>query len=435
MKIVLKFKFIILLLCLLFLSIERIEAANIPNNITIYYDNSVTKWSTVSIYIWGSENPNYFKPWQNSTMLMTCIDHICSYELEHDNRDYDKIIFRGPSLDSQKTNDLIYHGKNYIFKSLSQQNNWSGSWYYKDNGELHNEKLKFNNLEAEWYTSSSYETLKNLVLAIPAIYNETYLIADNNTSQYENDLNKIQVAHQNLELSANKINEKLKELENKNTNGYSWESIISFRTVINEVKLFVEGNIFTLETLKSNYAKLANANKLLIIETKEGTNVVIEALKEEIDKLQELLNSNTSDIKEIIETYNEIESDYKTLTNEDSKLSDTVNKLLEEMNKSKDYTEIAELKKYLNKELISLTDLLKSDNIKVEELIKEYEKMENHYKNILSNNNTLEQLVLNLDKKISKIKTPNTIIYLSSGILFIQTLLLSYAIIKNKKLI
>jgi len=436
MKIETKKKIVFLSLCILFFYTEKIEAAVIPNNTTIYYDNTVTKWTTVSIYIWGADTPNYFIPWQNTTMSMNCVNYICSYELEHDNHNYDKIIFRGPSLDSQKTNDLIYQGPNHIFKSLIQQDSysWSGSWYYKDNGELHNEKQKFNNLESEWYTQSSYNDLKTLILAIPSVYNEEYLIANTTTSQYQNELNEIKSVYQNLQLSPYKIETKINELENKNTNGYTWESIIDFRKVIDEVNNYLETNIFTLDTLKSNYNKLLNANKLLIIETEEGSNVVIEALKDEVNKLQELLNSTNSDIKDIIDIYNEIESDYKTLTNEDSKLSETVNKLLVELANSKNNTEIETLKKDLNDELSALTTLLKSDNIKVEELIKEYEKMENHYKTILNNNNTIEQLVLNLDKKISKIKIPNTIIYLTSTMVFIETAILILNTIKKRKL-
>ena len=423
-------KIMILFSILFFCMIMEVSATAIPNDVTIYYDNSVTQWSTVTIYIWGNESPEYYKTWNSAFMTMSCEDNICSYKLTHDDRIYNKIIFRGTNNDTEKTVDLIYRGENYIFKGENTGNSVTGSWYYKESGELQQEKVLFNKLESFWYTGDSYEALKSSILAIPSVYNNSYLLANDSISNYEMDLSKSRLNFQNLVLSSNRLITKVNELEAKNMTGYTWESVNAFRNQIKEVNDYIDADDLTLETLKINYNKLVNANKLLVIETEDGKNVVIETIKGDIEKLEELLNSNSMNINEIIKFYDELESSYKILTIGESELLNTVNQILKSL-VNNNGTEIAVLKRYLSEELLVLRELLGEDNIKVDELVNKYEDIEAHYKSLLDENNEIKELILNIDRKVSNY----WVFYIVSGILVINSSVTILLLFRKKKII
>ena len=363
------------------------QAEEIPKQATLYYDNSVTNWSSVYIYIWG---PNeHFLPWGDKSLKMNIENNICSYTLSLDDRDsYTNIIFWDGG--SQQTSDLVYAGEQQIFRGMSKSTDysttkWAGSWFFKDDGRLLSQKLKLSAISKEWYTKSSYDTLSLTVSEIPSSYSDAYLLISDGTSQYEKDYNKLTNAYNNLEYSTSMLTTKLTELEAKNMTGYAYASVLAFRNEASEVKAFINENIFTEETLKNNYAKLEDSVRLLVIETENGANTAVEALKNEINKINDLLSSynntnteETQNYEELIKLLKEIEASYKELTSKNSNLSGNIEKLLNEVS---DKNALPEALAQLNEEFKKISLLLESDTIKVDDLISGYEKMEIGYQN------------------------------------------------------
>ena len=378
----------------------KAHAAEIPKQATLYFDNSVTNWSSVYIYIWGSKE--HFRPWGDLSLKMAQDGSIFSYTLSLDDRDaYASIIFWNG--ESQQTENLDYTGEQHIFRADSSRTDgskkkWSGSWYFNDDGRLLEQKRKFEALNKDWYTPASYELLKSAILPLPSVYDDAYLLVKDGTSRYEADYFNAYGAYRSLEYSPMKLVDKITELEAKNMTGYTYESVLSFRNEVEEVKNYIDESAFSAETLNGNYEKLNQSVKLLVITAENGTNAAVEALKGEIEKLQQLLGSSSSDTEKIVKLCEEIEAAYKELTGRDSNLSGTVKRLIEN---DADGNSTPETMEQLDKELKKLSNLLNADTIKVDELIAGYEEMENNYMSFANGNGSTEKLLKDLRKEIS----------------------------------
>ena len=361
----------------LFLGINA-RAEEIPKQATLYYDNSVTKWESVYVYIWGPKE--HFLPWGSTSMKMNRENDICSYTLSLDDRDaYSHFIFWDGG--SRQTKDLPYTGEQRIFRGVFQSSNkWDGSWYVMDDGRLLEQKLAFDAIAREWYTADSYEKLRLTVSLIPDVYDDAYLLINEGVSQYETDYSNLITAYEGLQYSAATLVSKITELEGKNMTGYTYESVLAFRSEVEEVKSFVDKNVFTQETLKSNYDKLNQSAKLLVLTKESGTNVVIEEMKNEIDKLRDSLKNGGSDTEEIMKICKELESAYRTLTGQSSKLSDIVDRMLKT---SAGNGGASELREQLDEELNKLSALLTPDTTRIDDLIAGYEELENNYRELV----------------------------------------------------
>ena len=397
------------------------RAEEIPKQATLYYDNSVTQWGTVYIYIWGPKE--HFRPWGDKSMPMSADGNICTYTLALDDKDaYTHIIFWDGA--SQQTQDLAYSGGQRIFKSvLSKQDHsttrWSGNWYTKDDGRLAGQKLGLKAANPDWYTPGSYETLRLAVLAIPDVYSDAYLLVNEGASQYETDYQRVLTAYQNLQYSPAKLTAKVTELEAKSMTGYTHESVVVFRNSVDQVKTFIEENVFDLETLESNYNKLIQSSKLLVISNEEGGSAAVDQLKSEIDKLSSLLKQNSADVDEIIRICGKIEASYKELTQQNSGLTGIVNQLLNNADKNN----TAEIGQQLDGELKKMSALLATDKIKVDDLIAGYEEMESNYQSLAEKNYDGTGL---LPQNMETDTAGNgKLVYLDLAIEVIQTLLIA----------
>jgi len=395
---------------MLFSSIN-VQANEIPKQATLYYDNSVTKWSSVYIYIWGPKE--HFLPWGSTELKMNSENNICSYTLSLDDRDaYTSFIFWDGG--SQQTKDLSYTSEQRIFKSTTMKTKWDGEWYFKDDGRLEAAKTKFNTIEQEWYTPVSYGRLRLAVSSVPMEYNDEYLLIRGNISQYEEDYITISEAFNSLEYSAERLTNKVTELEAKNMTGYSYDSVIAFRNEISEVKAFINEGNFTQESLENNYDKLYQSPSLLIITRENGINTALEELKSEIDMLRELISNNRRDDSEIINLCSKIDTLYKELTNQNSELTDIITKM---------NINSPEIREQLAYELEKISALLENDNIRVDNLVSGYRTMENSYKNLKVDTVTTDPFY-EAEPEIKDSRLP----YFSLGLDVVQAILMGWIV-------
>ena len=440
---------IIMLFCFIILCVgNEVHAAAIPEGTTIYYDDSVTNWGSVNMYFFKKSGTD--SGWYNDIFMVPVPGEsgIFSYTLTNNSAGYDWIIFRNSARDSQ-TADLEYIKPNYIFKSENiDAGQYKGSWYIKDTSGLIAKKNNFATLKKEWYTSASYAALEGVVSSIPTMnssYLKSYLEGGKYISNYEKDLTALNIAYDNLELSPEKLSNKIKELEMKNMGGYTIASIIEFRNEISNVKKYIADGIYTEASLEGKYNLLEEAYNSLEITTEAEENEAIEALKTEIDKLKGLINTNSTDIQEILKVCSGIEALYENLTNQNSNLLQTVSKLLEESNKNAS-ADNATLAIYISTEMEKLNALLYSDDIKMEELISQYKEIEENYKKLLENtseiekllenNKRIEELILGLDKKISENKEDkkdNKPMYIALGTIGLEGIVIAGLMLRKKK--
>ena len=80
-----------------------------PAGITLYYDNSSSKWSTVYIYAWDADEVKYSGAWPGSAMTNEG-DGIWSYTLE---AGAVNVIFNNNS--GSQTSDLTIPGSGYLY--------------------------------------------------------------------------------------------------------------------------------------------------------------------------------------------------------------------------------------------------------------------------------------------------------------------------------
>ena len=427
------FSIVVLGLIIFFMN-SKTHAAPIPEGTTIYYDNNYTNWSKITIYLYadgGTTNSNWF----DDSMVMSHVGNgIYEYTLENNANNYEWMIFRNEYRDKQ-TVDLRYIGSNHIFIPDSDSGKINGSWYIKDTTKLTNLKNSFNEIDKEWYTEDSYNALK-LVIESITIYNNEFLktyYTDRFVSNYELKVQEVNTAYENLTLSAEKLNNRINELEEKNMNGYTLASIINFREEINNVKNYISTGTYTLETLKNNYDKLNLSYNSLVITTENEELAIIETVKEEIENLTKLINSNNGDIEGILRRLAEIEILYKKLTNQNSDLTETIAKLFEKyINEPSNNNNVNKfISEYLTPELTKLTEILNTENTGTDELINQYKEIEENYRIALrsegkatGNNRETEQL---LEQKNKEENTTLTYIAVISTI--IQTITASCAIL------
>ena len=415
---------------------NEIYADAIPEGTTIYYDDTITNWGTISMYFLKEDGTN--SNWYDDSMVMKAEGNgIFSYTLEYNSSQYDWMIFRKKEGANPQTQDLKYIRPNYIFKSENVYGNkYIGNWYVKDSSEIIEKKNNFNILKKEWYTNISYNALEEIIKDIPTItsdYLKSYwdYTEQRHISSYEIDLEKLNNAYANLEFSPEKLNTKIDEFETKDTEGYTFASINKFRDDIDDVKKYISDGAYTLEGLEDNYNKLNIAYDSLEIATKDEENELIEALKREINKLKEILNSNNNDVQEVLIIYSDIEDLYKRLTKQNSNLLEIVGKVLEENSKDNSIDN-KNVIAYITEEMEKLNGLLNSDGINIEDLINQYKEMEEKYKELqknnsnMDNNKRVENLILELDKK------NNRLIYIIISIIVLVGILMTILLLKRK---
>lgn len=139
------------------------------NGDTVYYDNSLTHWGTVRIYLFNSTDQSHPFEW-NERPSMTYVDNeIWKFDItdEYDieGKGYDFLIFSDEYNDGgQKTIDLGFVGSGYAYKVDTWDGNiCSGYWYLYDTSAVilkyvrqvrEGDVIYFDNSEMHWDTDS-----------------------------------------------------------------------------------------------------------------------------------------------------------------------------------------------------------------------------------------------------------------------------------------
>ena len=173
----------------------------------VFFDNSITNWSNVYIYIWDSTNVAY-KAW-NSADEMTKIGdtNVYKFVVPEDNKftenQYKNIIFKnGISGDGNQTIDLgfIESGFCYIANSSTTVNGRVkkiGYWYLYDKASIveHLNSSKQYQQNKAKYTEASYKNLDDLITqAATELENEIILYAYKDDQGNDRNLYYITIA-------------------------------------------------------------------------------------------------------------------------------------------------------------------------------------------------------------------------------------------------
>ena len=173
----------------------------------VFFDNSITNWSNVYIYIWDSTNGAY-KAW-NSADEMTKIGdtNVYKFVVPEDNKftenQYKNIIFKnGISGDGNQTIDLgfIESGFCYIANSSTTVNGRVkkiGYWYLYDKASIveHLNSSKQYQQNKAKYTEASYKNLDDLITqAATELENEIILYAYKDDQGNDRNLYYITIA-------------------------------------------------------------------------------------------------------------------------------------------------------------------------------------------------------------------------------------------------
>ena len=173
----------------------------------VFFDNSITNWSNVYIYIWDSTNGAY-KAW-NSADEMTKIGdtNVYKFVVPEDNKftenQYKNIIFKnGISGDGNQTIDLgfIESGFCYIANSSTPVNGRVkkiGYWYLYDKASIveHLNSSKQYQQNKAKYTEASYKNLDDLITqAATELENEIILYAYKDDQGNDRNLYYITIA-------------------------------------------------------------------------------------------------------------------------------------------------------------------------------------------------------------------------------------------------
>ena len=433
-----KLSLVFVMLSGFFLYLNNVNAAIIPAGTTLYYDNSYTKWEQVSVFIWN-DNTTGDITWKDPKTVMNCTNDICSYVVTTNNFNYDKIIFNSftGSGGYNQTVNLAYIKPNYIFKAShynSSDGKMDGNWYVLDTAELTDKKALFEDLKKDWYTAESYNSLKSLAENIINPYAAEYLKvtwsgSENKfKSSYETDLALMNTYFANLVITPVKLNNLLESLEMKTLSGYTLSSIIDFRTVIADARSYIASNGYTVSALEAQYDAVNRAFNNLVVTTEKEEKEVVEALKQDLNKLQMLLDNNTKDTQAILNVCREIEVLYEKLTDKNSDLTKTVNTLLSKSGGS--HTDNEAVINFLKQELAKLNKQLDVTDIDVEEFENSFKKMETDYKSLLESNEEIKKLLTSLTPE--KKSTDKLVLYLSVTNIILQTAILYYLTFKKQ---
>ncbi len=347
--------------------VEKIYVTTIKQGDVVYYDNSITKWDNVKIYLFerkeGISDTNAFT-WNDDKGQMKKIGDtdIWEYTLPTDitSDKYNHVIFlNGTEGPQNQTIDLGYLGKGYAYISkeiynknddYSKNGKQIGYWYLYDKTGLRNLLDECKKLEEKYYTSESWATFKTSMEEAEKVLNSEQRIEDADDKDgykcnYFYKLEGLEKVKTELVVDKEILNNKIKETQNIDKDKYTPDSVNKLNEAVKNAQGKYNGeDPLTVDGLKDELSKLdeainnlkPNKDKLKekidegngIIDNEDSkyyTNDSVNALKDKVKNGNEVYKNDNATLAEVEKATDEIDDTIKGLELNKKMLEDLVN--------------------------------------------------------------------------------------------------------------
>lgn len=359
MKAIKKISYIFLLVCLVFTCISNVYCAinvrAVKTGDVIYFDNTDTNWDKVRVYFYSSWGGSEVVSWANSLEMKEVSDGIYALEITSDlnieSHNVNMLVFNnGKDGNSNQSIDLGFIDTIYAYKFDTTESNGKnrGYWYVYDKSELkdlYDEALTY---EEPYYTTSSYSELeKQIEISKNTLENEIRLgevqgggygcVYITVVDDLRNAINNLVL---NKELLKNKIDE-VKEIElyfytedtaNEVTNvlTIAEEKYNSSTLTVQDIKDQIKALDDAVDKLRADKTLLIDAlkmaNEVLYDNAKYYTQESVDALKDSIDKGNDIVSDDLATPDEVRYATSEVEEGINNLVFNRQLIKDLISK-------------------------------------------------------------------------------------------------------------
>lgn len=398
MKILNKFLAIVAF-CIIFtglsvVSCESKDVRAVKTGDVIYFDTKGLNadWNTVKIYFYSTWGGSDIVSWNDSLNMekiegTTVFKYTVPDSLNAESHNVNMLVFHnGKGGDSNQTIDLGFIDTGYAYVIDGTYNNkQKGYWYLYDKSELIELYNSLKDYEKMYYTSDTWTEFENkLIAASNAINNEIRLGEKEGggyTVVYNDIISELNTAKNNLVVNKELLKNKIDEVKQINTNGYTKTTVDTLNTTIENAEDKYNSADITVDDIKTWIKNLDDAAKALKVDKSE-LELLIDLVNTALNKYVKYIDpTSLQEMRTILSksdvVVNDSDATVADVNNSITEIQDEINKLkfnreliVALINKANGidfdkYTE--ESVNVLKEKIAKAEELLKQDKITIEE--------------------------------------------------------------------
>ena len=314
------------------------QLSTIKKGDVIYFDATGLNWDKVYIHLW-QKNGAIYKDWSNDDEMTKVegTDNVYKFIVPNDiNEIYNMLIFKnGNSGSTNQTVSLGYIENNYAYVIDGMSDGKRvGYWYLYDKSNLREklDALKEYQNDKEYYTSTSYSNLDEIISNVETVLNGEIKLesAGGNPEKFyiqvDYTIDEANTIINALEVNTSLLSDLIDQEEGKYNDyekDYTKNSLDNLKEVINANKEVLNSTSITVDDIKNGINDINEAKNSLVNQANKTE------LKKQLDEISNLdENKYTEDsykeLKDLLDDAKELKDNTNATQNEVDKM---VNKL------------------------------------------------------------------------------------------------------------